>query len=307
MAVTPVTFVVVDNSSPMGSPLENVVVRVYNLAGDTFVTEGTTDAAGEVILLLEDVTPFWVRFFKVEYAFDTRLKIDVDSGASSNTFDIVGRDLVSLPPSAVPELCRASGHVVNVAGEPHEGAIFGFNATTLPKVIAGRAVIRSKVIVVSQKDGYVEVELARGGVYDVVAQASEDEPIRTKVPDAAAVNFTDLVWPYVAQFVWEPAGPLALAVGQTIEVLPRAVLSSGVRTPYGLDDGDSRSFGFYVDLLKSAEGVVTLNYDEQSDLMTITGKSPGSVTLSATLKDDVEAERLPEPTRDFQDLLIVVT
>jgi hypothetical protein len=304
----PVTFVVVDNSSPMGSPLENVVVRVYNEAGDTFVTEGTTDENGELVLLLTDMTSYWVRFFKVEYAFDNRLRITVDSTAPSNTFDIVGRDLVELPPSAVPELCRASGYVVNVAGEPHGGAVIEFNATDLPKVVSNRAVVRSKIIVQSQKDGYVEVELVRGGVYDVVAQASEDEVIRTKVPDAAAVNITELIWPYVAQVKWDPPGPLNLAPGESVEILPIVVLSSGVETPFDLDEKDTVEFGQYIQIEDSVEGVVRLSYNQQTDTLLVTARDdPGTTTLVATLREDVEAKRLPEPTRDLQDLVIVVS
>lgn len=307
MAVTPVTIRVVDNSSPTGVPLEDVVIRFYDEAGVTFVTEGTTDENGELVILLEDLTTYWIRLFKIEYAFDNRLRIEVDSGAVSNTFRVVGRDLVDLPPSAVPELCRASGYVVNVAGEPHEGAIIAFNATKLPRLVGGRGIVMSKIIVVSQDDGYVEVELVRSGAYDATVQASENEVIRIKVPDAEAININDLIWPYVAQVLWDPEGPIALPVDASISVSPTVVLSTGVQTPFEYDERDRKTFGCYVDLAMSVDGIVELSYNEQTDTLLITGKSPGSVTLSATLKDGVEAVRLPEPTRDFQELTIVVT
>ena len=311
MAVIPVTFAIADAALPFGTPLDAVVVRVYNESGDTFITEGDTDETGEVILLLEDMTTFWVRFFKVGFKFATRLRITADSTATSNTFDVVGEDLTELPPSAVPELCRASGWVLNAAGAPTPGAMFSFNATDLPKIIGGRAVVRSKVITVSDKDGYVEVELARGGVYDAVVEGSEDQVVRVKVPEQGAVNITDLVWPFVAVAEFNPAGSINLSVDEEIEVDLTVILSSGVRTPFDLDGPDRRRFGFFVNL-RSTEGVVAdITVDENTDKLIITGKSVGTTTLEVTLREDedpaIEVKRLPPPIRDLKELIVIVT
>lgn len=308
MPPIPVTFVVVDDTLPIGAPLEDVLVRVYSEDGSTFITEGMTDSDGELVLILDDMTTFWVRLFKPQYAFDSKLLITTDSTASSNTFDVVGRDLVEHPPSAVPYLCRASGYVVNSGGQPTQGAIFEFNATDLPKVANGQGIITSKIIVRSEEDGYVEVELVRGGAYDVIVTAGEDAVVRTKVPEKQAVDITDLVWPYVAGVSFDPTGPLTIAVDDTVEVLPSVLLSSGVTTPFEMDEDEDFRFGRYIRLSVEDESVVRISqWKESSDTLVLVGKAPGTTKITASLRDGVEAKRLPVPTRAFQELTITVT
>jgi hypothetical protein len=98
-----------------------------------------------------------------------------------------------------------------------------------------------------------------------------------------------------------------LDIDESIEVFPHIVLSSGVETPYELDNDDVVNFGNYVDLKSSDEEILTITREEETDRLTLVGKSPGTTTLSVTLKPDVEAIRLPAPTRDLQDLVVTVT
>lgn len=298
---------VFDDVVPTPNALEGVTVRVYSEDGLTFITEGVTDAAGELSLLLPDATTYWVRFFRIGNAFPTKLLIDVDSGASSNDFDVVGRDLLELPPSTVPYLCRASGYVVNTAGEPVGGARMGFNVTDLPEVLGGQMVMRSKVIAVSEADGYVEVELAQGGVYDVLMQGYEDRVFRVKVPERQAINISELIRPYVAAFRWGVSGPISMAAGDVLELEPYVLLSSGVQTPYDLDGTDRVRFGFYVDLSVDSS-VVSIMVDENSDKVTLSAATPGTTTLSVSLRPDVEAKRLPPVSgRVLEELTVIVT
>ena len=304
MAVS-VTLSVTDDVLPVGNPLEAVVVHVYSEDGITFVTEGDTDENGKVVFLLPDLTNYWVRFFKWEYGFQTRLRIQVDGEA---TYGVVGVDLVARPPSTVPELCRASGTVVNVSGQPCGSAMFRFDATRLPDVVAGRAIVSSSVTVWSDNWGYVEVELVQGGVYDVTVTGHEDTPYRIKVPDTQSVNISDLVWPFVAELVYDVPNPLNISVGDVVEILPSVVLSSGVRTPFELDDDDMRYYSYYIryDEIDTA-GAVSWSHDWTSDKLTITGELPGTTTFTPVLLDDREARRLPAPAREMQSLIIVVS
>ena len=314
MALTPVTIVVTDTEIPFPNPLEGVIVRYWSQDGTTFVTEGTTDENGELTLDLEDFTTYWVRFFSSGYSFDSKLLIEVDS-SESNTFDVVGRDLTEHPPSAVPELCRASGYVVGAHGAPVEGASFYFDGTSLPTVVGGRGIVASKVIVRSDKWGYVEVELVRGGAYDVTVVGHEDTPYRIKVPDDPSVDINDLVWPFVAKVFFDPPGPISMNVGDVIHVTPHALLSCNVETAFGLDEdpyrkdhrNDKRRAVYYVKLKMDNPGLVNFTMKETTDEMTIVASTPGTVRIYAELNQDIEAVRLPAPIRDFQELVIVIT
>jgi hypothetical protein len=307
MPLTPITLVVKDGAIPFGQPVEGVIIRFYNESGDTFVTEGTTDENGELTLDLEDLTTYWVRFFKVEWKFSTKLRIGVDSGASSNIFDVVGTYLVEHPPSSVPELCRASGYVVGAHGAPVSAAYMIFEATELPDVISGRAMVGSKVQVRSDKWGRIEVELVRGGAYDVTVSGHEDIPLRIVVPDLEACNITDLVFPYVAQFAFDEGISLAMNVGDEMEIHPRVLLSSGLPTPFARDNKERVRFSNYIEIRESVPGVVDIVLvDDKTDTYMLRAKQPGTTTIAGTLKEDVEALRLPEPIRDFQELVITV-
>jgi len=304
MAVS-VTLAVTDDVIPIGTPLESVTVHVYSEDGVTYITEGATGVDGKVVFLLDDLTNYWVRFFKWEYGFQTRLRIQVDGEA---TYNVVGVDLVARPPSTVPELCRASGTVVNAAGQPRGQAMFRFDATRLPDVVAGRAIVSSSVTVWSDEWGYVEVELVRGGVYDVTVSGHEDTPYRIKVPDSQSVNISDLVWPYVAKLVFDVPNPLHISVGDVVEILPSVVLSSGVQTPYEFDDDDMVYYAHYLYFAEvDPDAAVSWSHDWVSDKLTVTGELPGTSVFTPILVDGREARRLPEPTRDIQSLTIVVS
>lgn len=302
--MVPVTLVVTDDAIPTGTALEDVVVRVYSEDGVTFVTEGQTDEDGELVLDLEDATTYWVRFFKIGYRFESQRTIDVDSAASSNTFDVEATDLTTLPPSAVPELCRASGYVRGPGLAPRPGIRFTFTMTGNPRVVAGQVIVVEDLIARSDADGWIEVELVRTGVYDCVVDGRDDVVFRVVVPDRSAVSITELVWPYVAALEYS-TDEVEIEVGEETEVEATVTLSSGVETPYELDDGTPGTVGTFVTLSVEDEDIASATLDGAT--LTVVGKAAGTTTVTASVQEDVEAARYPEPTRALATLTITVT
>jgi len=307
--MVPVTFVIVDDSVDE-SPLEDVVVRVYSEDGLTFVTQAQTDEDGTLVLDLEDATTYWVRFFKIGYQFQSKLTIEVDSGASSNTFDVTATDLTELPPSTVPTLCRASGYLAGADLHPREGITVTFMLTGKPRVVSGVAMVLQDLIAKTDENGWIEVELVRGGIYDCVVAGQDDTVYRVVVPDKTSVSFTELVWPYVVELAYQVDGEdvteVEVAVDETVEVQTFVRLSSGVLTPFKYDgDSEWTDIGSFVELTYSddAAAVVTLS----QGTLSIQGAVAGSTTISAEIRDGVEVERLPEPTRTLPSLTITVT
>lgn len=304
MSLTAVTLVVTDDAIPSGAPLEGVLVRFYSSDGSVFTTEVETDEDGEVTLDLEDTTTYWVRFFKVGYRFASRLQIEVDS-AESNTFTVEGIDLTTYPPATDPNLCRISGSVLNAGGSPASGVTFEFLLTGKPRIVGRRVMVSSKVIVRSDSDGDVDVDLVRNGVYDVVVEGHDDEVFRVKVPDYAYADVTDLIWPYVASLEFSE-DTLALAVGDdgTIEV--SLVLSSRTTVPYDLDNDDVVQLGDFVTITSSDESVATISIDADG-VMTVSAVAAGTATISAELIEGVTSEREPIPSTTLGTVIVTVS
>jgi hypothetical protein len=303
-----VTFVITDDAIP-ANELEGVVVRIFSEDGETFVTQGETDEDGELVLELEDATTYWVRFFKIGYQFKSKLTVDVDSGASSNTFDVEGTDLTILAPSTVPQLCRVGGYTRDAALAPKGGIRITFSLTGKPRVVAGQAIVVQDLIGVSDSDGWLEVELVRSGVYDVVVDGIDDSVYRVVVPDRTSCSLTELIWPYIAELVYsldgEETTSVGLEVDEELAVVATVILSSGLETPYELDDSTEREAGNFVSLAVEDPDVVEAALD--GNTLTLAGKAAGTTTITAEVIGGVETNRLPEPTRYLATLTVTVT
>jgi hypothetical protein len=302
--MTSVTFFITDDTKPTGIPLEGAIVRVFSLDGETFVTQGTTDEDGELVLELEDDTTYWVRFFKVSYEFPTRLTIEVDS-SQGNEFDVVGTDLMEHPPSANEFLCRASGYVRSGDWAPEPGIKMTFMLTGKPRIVAGQIMVGGDIITESDETGWIEIELVQGGSYDVIVQGLEDSIIRVQVPEKQACSITELIWPYVQSLEYGSPS-LSLAVGSTATISASVTLSSGVQTPFTMDSEDVFVAGMFVLFTVEDEAVCAVTWDEDDNLI-VEGIKAGTTTVTAEVKADAEAPRLPEPERDIATLSITVT
>lgn len=306
MNTTSVTLVTADDLVPTGNPLEDVTVRVYTEDGATFVTEGVTDEDGELVLELEDATTYWVRFFKIGYRFPSQLLVDVDSGASSNTFDVEAVDLTILPPATVPYLCRASGFVRGGDMAPKPGVKLTFMGTGKPRVVYGQVIVVQDVIVQSDEDGWVEVDLVRNGFYDVVVDGLDDTVERVAVPDRGSVSIVELIWPYVAALEYDAGESVGVDVGDDVVVTATTTLSSGVTTPFTMDnEKKATSTATFIRLTVTDPLVCTINLVD--DTLTIHGKAAGTTTITAEVVPNKDVERLPEPTRDFTTLTVTVS
>lgn len=298
----PVTFVIVDDSLPSGLPLEGVLVRIYSEDGTSFITEVTTDADGRVTTDLPDLTTYWVRFFKPGYAFDARATIDVD-GSLPNSFDVVARNLTALASSTDPNLCRVSGYLLNGSGIPTPNVTLYFMLTGKPRVVGGRAMLPSKVYATTDKNGKIDIQLVRNGVYDVWAAGTDDTVYRAVVPDYANVNITDLLFPVVVTLSLETS-EVSLAKGDTVAVIVTAELSSRVDIPYELDGGDKVSLSSIL-LIAVSDPAATAIF--QGNTLFVTGVSAGAATVTISVRDNIFALRQPSTGTLAAILAVTVT
>lgn len=307
MSLVSCTFAIADDAS---TALEGVVVRIYSEDGLTFVTQGTTDEDGELVLDLEDLTTYWVRFFLIGYQFDSKLLIDVDSGASSNTFDVEAVDLNARPQSTVSYLCRASGFVRGPDLTPLPGVELRVMVTGRPRVVHGEVALGSSMTAVSDDDGWLEVDLIQGASYDVIVTGQHDTVLRVQVPETQAVSLVELLWPYIVSFTYLSGSTavtsLALDVEEEAELSLELLLSSGVTVPYERDDKTVTHVVQYLAWSSSDESVARVEFGED-DVVRITGLATGVTTVTAEVTWPDEASRFPEPTRSLATLTITVT
>jgi hypothetical protein len=286
--MTEVTLVVVDDAiSP--APLADVLVRIYSEDGDTFITELTTDVDGRVTTDLPEDEVYWVRFFKVGYAFDSRCTINVDS-ALLNSFDAVGHDLTTYPGSTDPNLCRVTGYLLNAAGTPSGNVTLYFMLTGRPRVVGGRAMLPSKVYTTTNSEGYIDIHLVRNGVYEAWASGTDDTTYRIVIPDYGSADISELLFPELAALELSE-DTVNLSVDGTADVEITATLTTRVTLPYTLDNGDSEVLGTYVQT--SIADTSVASYLIQDNMLTIRGIAPGSTTLTVAEKPDVFALRQP--------------
>lgn len=306
-----VTLRTVEGAGPQVAVAE-VRVRVYSEDGLTFITEGDSDADGQVVLLLDDLTTYWVRFFKSGWRFPTKARIFVDEAQGWMSFDAIGTDLIATPTSTDPTVCRASGQAVSASGVPSSGVVFHFLLTEQPTVSDGRIVLQEAVTSKSGPFGKVEVDLLRGAIYEVTMSGRggaglDDFSSEVLVPDSEAVRLSDLLWPYVADVEVDDA-PVSLAVGASVELGVAARLSSGIVTPYDFGD-EVRTLGRYVRVIVDDPAVIEheLAVEDGVESLTLTARAAGTATVTFEVLEGAEASRLPAVVRTFPGISVTVT
>ena len=225
MSFEPVDFFITD-STPQASPVEGVLVKVYNQSGDLFFTQGTTDALGKVSFLLDTLT-YSARFYKFQVGFIQPQVFEILAPPATNQFNAKA-DLLVPPIALDPRYCRASGFFRNVNGSPQLGVDLHFEGKFAPILVDGAATVDTKDIIRTDADGYAQIDLVRGGEYLVVFQGLEDCPRSIKVPDLSSCSLPNLLFPIVNSVSFSPVGPFALTIGTTLDVVPTVADSAGV-------------------------------------------------------------------------------
>lgn len=277
-----VVDVLVRDVAVPNDPISDVVVRVYDSTGSALVTSGTTDADGEVSFLLDgDVSPtrYQLRTFKQGIAIPQPKLVDIYSPASgsstgTNSFRL-DAEVLTLPTSANPDLCRLSGYIKDPAGRPKRGLDIHFIHRFKPLVVgegdAAVGVFGERIAVRSDKDGYIEVDLWRNGAYRAIVESHENEGRSVWVPDLAAANINLVLFPRVYGVVFDPVGPWSIAVGEELVVGVQTQLTSGY-----VIDGTAAE-----DLLYSVSpGSVAVSMEVRDAHLVFRGLAPGAATLS---------------------------
>ena len=290
MAAETVRVFVVDQQTPTPEPIENVLVRVFDATGATFITQDYTDVNGIADFTLDGDDPpneYQVRMSKTGVAFDGSLGDDskspqlievyspaAASPSGTNDFTIKG-ETFSRPVATDVRLCRASGFFRRADGQPYPNLDLIFTPRFKPAIVDGDSVMWGDIHVRTDEDGYAEIDLYRGGEYSVEVETLEDDQREVVVPDTSSENLVELLFPVVEQIVFD-VGSVALSVGETADVVP-TVIASDQRVLEGPAGGDVEY---------TVEDSTIASVSVQSDKIVITGLAAGSTQLNVSRRDE---------------------
>lgn len=280
-----VTFTITDDN-PEKTPVEGVVVRVFDSTGVTFVTQGVSDSDGKLVLNLLAPVSYQARFFKPKFSLNQVQSFSVLEAPQlpdTNEFLIGGH--VFKPPEAVhPRLCRCSGFFLYPNGAPAPNHDLQFIAKFNPLLFEGDAMLKERVSGRTDHKGYFEIDLVRCGMYDVTVEGFEDQLRCITIPDYPSSNLPDLLFPVIERVELDPPGPYNVGVGidHEIAITPTVWTSSGRKLP-----GTA-----LVDVYWRVEDTNIASVSVTSDKLFLRGLATGSTRLLA-LRADNSIIRIP--------------
>lgn len=207
-----------------GTPLEGVLVHIFNPEGTVLFTQSITDAEGRAAFLLETLS-YQARFFRFQTNFEQpqSLEVLVDG---VNKFDIIG--VPWEPPVAIdPRLCRCSGYFRRIDGSPHQYVDIRFIADFDPIVLEGSAVVPAALLTRTDTDGYLQIDLIQGARYNAYFE-NNGEPRSIRVPLSPSANLPDMLFPVVERITFAEEGPYIVPIGGELVLTPTVVDSAGV-------------------------------------------------------------------------------
>jgi hypothetical protein len=190
-----------------------------------------------------------------------------------------------------PDLCRVSGYIKNVKGQPLAGQSFVLRYCYVPIGLGGDTLLlQERIPVKADKDGYVEFDLIRGAELTLeLPNLLSDVFKELKVPDAASVDLMDFLFPYVETVKFADTTALSIAVDERFSVKVVGVLSNG-------DEVDLTTSNYT--LSTSAPGVVDFHAGLGNYFI---GVSPGAADITIIEAND-DGLALNQ-TRDLEDLV----
>lgn len=301
-------------------PLPGVLVRFFDAAGAVFITQQQTsmvgnDAIAEVTL--DGSNPavnYTIRLSKTGVAFDGSLGnqskspqiISVQSPpVLPNNFDVWGETFArSVSPD--PRMCRCSGFFRDVAGQPMVGLPITVINEFAPVVMDGRAVLGSEVVVETDRDGYLEIDLFRYGKYAAWVPGVEisddlDEkraiafPRYMIIPDQGSANLPDLLFPVVVSVAFGVPS-LALGVLQSTQLSPVVTASDG-RVLTGAAGND---------VIYSSSDPSIVGVSTQANTISIVGIAPGTASIQVVRRDQ-SVIKIPATPITGQPLTVTVS
>lgn len=313
MAVAVDIFVKDDSAIP--GVITGVVVGVFDSVTFAPVAQAVTDGTGKASFLLPGSalpgTVYEVRFFKLGVFFPNPVQIAVLDPVvppASNIFDFSGTLVGTLPVATDPRVCRCTGRFMNYSNRPIANTVFRVFADQsqpgfeVPLVVDGNLVASQAMDFKTDDDGYVTVDLLRGGQYRVMFPSQEEKIWCIDVPDRSSVNLIDLIFPYPVSLSWDPSvapgDAVTVTVGQMLEV-PFSVIFSNYLTI-------SKGIQQWLTFTNSDDTKMSVAVSD-SGMVIITGVAAGSAQVTGVNRSDLNPSRVPTYSTLVPPLTVTVS
>jgi hypothetical protein len=309
MAVPVEVFVKSDDAVPV--PLGGVVVSLFDLPSLSLAASSLTDSFGQASLLVPgDVEGknYQVRAFKMGAIFGPPRTLQVLEPASSpNKFDMFGV-LIGTGVATDPNLCRCSGRFVDFSNKPLYKRLVRISAVAefgyqKPRIVESNMVAAEAMDFWTDAQGFLVLDLFRGGEYWLTFAGEDDAVWPLKIPDRSSANLIELLHPVPASLEWDstvaPSNVLEIPVGTAIDV-PFSVLFTSFETL-------TKGLSSWLDLFNSNEAVFALEQlDGTVSAARIRALAPGTATVTAVPKERAPSRR-PAPVSLQMVLIVTVT
>jgi hypothetical protein len=265
-------------------PVDDVLVRLYTALG-VLLTSGTTGEGanedGEVILTVAAAGSYVARFSMADpgYAIVSPQSVVVVADGDDYTIDVV---LFERPQATDPRLCRVSGFVQDLAGNDLRSALLQVEIASPPILLSGAVIYPSTFRRYTTETGYVVFDLVREQTYRIKAGDTVYEDLL--VPDSAAVDLADLLYPIPISVTFTPTS--VTTDDETTETIAVSVV---------LSDGSTRGLadlGYVtLDFVSDVDG---LDIAQVGDNILVSG-SAGSYNVTAEITADILSRIVPAP------------
>jgi hypothetical protein len=283
-------------------PIAGVVVSMVDPANHySLMARVSSDANG---LAGFDVPAgnYELRLFKREVIFGNPLRVSVVGGSAVTATGT----LTTLPVATDPRLCRCTGRFLGLSGYPLGGVTVVFTQKAepekaMPRVMDSQLVIQSDIVMRTNAEGYLTLDLMRRGEY-LASFSGEDETWGLVVPDRASANLIDLIYPQPVSLTWDPtlapSNAVTVQVGQSITV-PVSLLFSNYET---INNGATDPWLLFMNSDETIAPAALVNGG-----MLITGAVAGAVQISASIRSGLTPNRVPDYSLSSTPLSVTVT
>jgi hypothetical protein len=171
-----------------------------------------------------------------------------------------------------------------------------FIAKFKPLLLDGDALLTERIRIRTDKRGFAQATLIRTAEYDVTVEGIEDFQIAIYVPDRAAANLPDLLFPVVEAISFDLPSPYSVLVGQELTLRPTITASSGK-----VLDGTALEDVFWCSSDPNVLGVLLT-----PTTLVLRGISPGQAEVRAQ-RSDRAIPRIPNTPISGIPLTVTVT
>ena len=205
--------------------------------------------------------------------------------ANSGTFTGTGLSGAS---ASDAELCRISGYLRDIHGNPLAGMSFVVRHKSNPIGVPSAVILRGRNAIRSNAEGYVVFDLYRQAEVDVELPGLLTEFVcHCTVPDAASIDLNDFLFPYLVSVDWVDDTPLVIEVGASALFELEGTLSNGV----------------VIEIPASAATIISDDEDVATVSSYVLGIAPGSTSIEVTDVDTEALEIRMRPDGVFLEIL----